>query len=102
MLELRNQSDGVIQLLGALELSELKQVRSEFGKYIEKQRAGSLVVDCAGLETTNSVVVSLVLCLIRKAAQVDCKLSFRSVPAGLQSMARVGGLESLMQPYCSH
>lgn len=97
MLEVRNISDGAILLSGKVELEAMAALRRELEGRIVARSNSELVINLQSLKTFNSALLSLILCLIRRARAVHCELSFDDVPAGLFDMARVGGIEALLR-----
>ncbi len=93
MYEVATLPDSSVSLGGKLAYSEILSVRSQLEKLIEVHDAPIIVVSLENLESYNSQILSLCLCLIRKAKSLNVKLEFKNPPARLFDMARVGGLE---------
>lgn len=99
MLEVRNPQDGLITISGEIDVSNITGLRKELEGCIQARKSSGLKIDLSNIETFNSAVVSLLLCLVRKAKRVSCELSFTELPDGLLAMAQVGGLESMLAEY---
>lgn len=88
-----NGQNGVLALSGEFSDSDVIQVRKRLEAEIEVCTDKALVVDLSALRTFNSEVLSLCLCLIRKAQSSGGELRFDNTPRKLFDMARVGGIE---------
>jgi phospholipid transport system transporter-binding protein len=66
----------------------------------EASRAAALpaagVVDLAGLGHADSAAVAVMLALKRRAAREGTRIAFASVPPGIHRLARVYGVEDLL------
>ena len=93
MYEVSALPGGGVSLSGKLAYSEILEVRKALEKLIEAHDAPIILVSLEDLESYNSQILSLCLCLIRKAKSLNVKLEFKNPPERLFDMARVGGLE---------
>lgn len=93
MHEVASLPGGGVSLSGKLANSEILGVRKALEKLIEAHDAPVIVVSLEDLESYNSQILSLCLCLMRKAKSLNVKLEFKKPPERLFDMARVGGLE---------
>ena len=90
----KNQDkQSVLMLSGELNHSGVIEERKRLEAEIQDQTVDAIAVDLSELRTFNSEVLSLCLCLIRKAQASDAELRFENTPRKLFDMARVGGIE---------
>jgi anti-anti-sigma regulatory factor len=80
---------------GIDDASGLLNCRLKLESTIASSSGKSLQINLDQLHVVSSVVLSLLLCLMREANKVSCKLRFVNMSLGLFDMARVGGVESL-------
>jgi phospholipid transport system transporter-binding protein len=59
-------------------------------------------VDLAGLGHADSVALAVLLAIRRRAADEKRSLAFEAVPAGLESLARVYGIDELLLSAPAH
>jgi len=93
MFEISVAEGSTFELVGQFEGAEVVAARRELEALIEKSEHKSVNVDLASLETFNSEVLSLCLCLLRRSKVLDVDLIFVNTPKKLADMARVGGVE---------
>ena len=90
----KNQSkQSMLALSGELSHSGVIEERKRLEAEIQGQAVDAIAVDLSELRTFNSEVLSLCLCLIRKAQTSGAELRFENTPRKLFDMARVGGIE---------
>lgn len=94
-MQVKGVSDNTYALSGELHGADLLRAREALESAIV-ENGRSTVIDLSGVETVNSQVLSLCLCLVRKASSEKVDLRFDNPPAKLYDMARVGGIEFLL------
>ena len=72
--------------------SDAKQLMAD-----DLMKSEAIRIDLSGLKKGDSATLSLCLSLIREAQKFDASLCFSSIPDELASLARVCGLESILQ-----
>ncbi|GAA6132946.1 STAS domain-containing protein [Halopseudomonas sabulinigri] len=85
--------NGLLQLQGELDFVSVLAVREQLAERIAASR-GDIMLDLSGLQRVNSVGLSLLLRVAEQAAEAGRNLRLRGVPAGLQSIAEVCGLDT--------
>ncbi|MBM7061579.1 anti-sigma factor antagonist [Pseudomonas sp. UL073] len=93
---IRAASDAQLQLAGVLDYSTGPALRVEGGRLIRAAQASELVLDCAAVEHSSSVGLSLLLAFMRDARQAGKSLSIRALPDDMQKIAQVSGLTELL------
>lgn len=93
MYSVTTLDDASVSLSGEIARTELVEVRASLEKLIELHDAQRVIVRLQDLKSYNSQILSLCLCLVRKAKSLDIELEFKDPPQRLFDMARVGGLE---------
>lgn len=94
----RQADSGELQLLGTLDYRTGPAVREAGRRLIQASQQASLVLDCAAVEKSSSVGLSLLLAFLRDARAVGKTLSIRGLPADMQEIAKVSGLLELLVP----
>lgn len=61
-------------------------------------KGGDLVVDLSGITECDSAALALMLDWMRACTAQGGKVSFRSIPPGLVSLAQVYGVDDLLSP----
>jgi phospholipid transport system transporter-binding protein len=82
-------------LSGDLIFSTVLSVRAELESAVDKAEQ-LLVIDFGSVSRVDSSAVSLWLCLQRRSHGRKLELKAQNVPAELSSIARLAGLESLL------
>lgn len=95
-MQISSNSDSVASLNGSVSFDEVAQLRQELEVLIDSKSGASLNLDVSGLDSINSVVLSIFLCSLRYAKAASCKLCFVNVQPKLFDSIRVGGLESII------
>ncbi len=85
--------NGLLRLQGELDFVSVLAVREQLAERIAASR-GDIMLDLSGLQRVNSVGLSLLLRVAEQAAEADRTLLLSGVPAGLQSIAQVCGLDT--------
>ncbi|MEN0106555.1 MAG: STAS domain-containing protein [Pseudomonas sp.] len=93
---IRQQADGVLQLVGVLDFRSGAQLRDEGEKLIRSSPGASVVVDCAEVEHSSSVGLSLLLAYMRVAKQAGKTLAVRGLPVEMRQIAEVSGLLDIL------
>lgn len=96
MLVVKNISDDTVSLSGKVNMSNLLGVRRELEGRISARKGGPFKICLKELQSFNSAVLSMLLCLIRASQNAQCDLQLQNIPSGLFDMARVGGIEALI------
>jgi phospholipid transport system transporter-binding protein len=95
MAQLVKQSDSSVCLKGKLDSLDLNTLRSA-GDSLIRESGDTITFDVQELETANSVALSLLLVWMKSARQHHKELVIKNMSAQLYDMARVGGLESIL------
>ncbi|MEX6502380.1 STAS domain-containing protein [Pseudomonas zhanjiangensis] len=90
------QAPGVLALTGVLDYRTAPALRERGGRLIASVQAEACVIDCANVEKSSSVGLSLLLAFLRDAAAAGKTLSVRSVPQDMQEIARVCELQDIL------
>lgn len=85
--------DASVSLSGQVAAADLVEVRASLESLVEAHDAPRVEVCLRELKSYNSQILSLCLCLVRKAKSLGVELEFKDPPQRLFDMARVGGLE---------
>jgi phospholipid transport system transporter-binding protein len=93
---IRQGVDGELLLSGVLDYRSGPALRESGRELIAASAAGELVLDCAAVEKSSSVGLSLVLAFMRDARAAGKNLSVRGLPQDMQGIARVSGLHELL------
>ncbi|GGE57436.1 hypothetical protein GCM10011533_07440 [Streptosporangium jomthongense] len=87
---------GVLSVSGAIDAHNVVPLRAE-GERLIRTAGDSLTVDLAGLSTTHSVILSMLLCWSRLAEKQGVSLTFKGAPERLVSLAALSNLEDWLQ-----
>lgn len=96
MVRISNMNDSMFSLNGAASGDDVGAFRRDLEALIDSRSGTNLCLDVSGLESVNSVILSVFLCGLRRAENVSCDLSFANIPSKLFDVIRVGGLESII------
>lgn len=91
-MKLITDQAGRLRLEGELDFAAAVAVRPELEKQLDAA-GGPVTLDLSGLTRVNSVGLSLILVAARRLERQSGSLVVCGVPAGLQSMAAVYGLD---------
>lgn len=83
---------GVLRLSGELDFNSVMPLHEQLVQRIAGGR-GDIMLDLSGLQRVNSVGLSLLLRVAEQAVEANRPLRVSGVPAGLQSIAAVCGLD---------
>ncbi|WP_324731703.1 STAS domain-containing protein [Pseudomonas paeninsulae] len=86
------QSSGLFQLSGVLDYLGGPALREQGGRLITASQAARCVIDCASVEKSSSVGLSLLLAFMRDAQAAGKSLVVRSMPEEMREIASVSGL----------
>jgi phospholipid transport system transporter-binding protein len=86
------QSSGLLQLSGVLDYRSGPLLREQGGRLIAASQAASCVIDCATVDRSSSVGLSLLLAFMRDARAAGKNLVVRNLPEDMREIARVSGL----------
>ena len=94
---IRQGNAGELLLSGVLDYRSGPVLREQGGRLIAANTASELVLDCAAVEKSSSVGLSLLLAFMRDAQAVGKRLKVRGLPQDMQGIARVSGLHELLE-----
>ncbi|WP_372874932.1 lipid asymmetry maintenance protein MlaB [Pseudomonas sp.] len=86
------QSSGLLQLSGVLDYRSGPLLREEGGRLIAASQAANCVIDCATVDKSSSVGLSLLLAFMRDARAAGKNLVVRNLPEDMREIAGVSGL----------
>jgi len=87
---------GVIVLAGVLDYSTGPALRKQGQALISGVKGTDLVLDCAGVERSSSVGLSLLLAYLRDSKAAGKRLQVRALPQEMHEIAQVCGLLDLL------
>ncbi|WP_312290384.1 STAS domain-containing protein [Stutzerimonas nitrititolerans] len=83
---------GELRMLGVLDYRSAPALRRTGQALIREDQGAGLRIDCAGVEKSSSVGLSLLLCFVRDAKNLGRDVSIANLPQDMQQIARVSGL----------
>lgn len=86
------QAPGEFLLSGVLDYRSGPATREQGGRLIGASQAAACVIDCAAVEKSSSVGLSLLLAFMRDAKAAGKSLTVRGLPADMRDIASVSGL----------
>ncbi|MEL0169211.1 MAG: STAS domain-containing protein [Pseudomonadaceae bacterium] len=86
-------AQGVVRVAGVIDFDSASALRAKL-EQVALQGQGPLVLDMSDVTQANSVGLSLILRTADVCQQQGRQLQLRQVPEGLQSIARVCGLDA--------
>jgi len=95
-LSFSNLDETTLLLTGVISHQSASEAIIRLSKAVSGYRDKSLTIDLSGLNSVNSVVLSVLLKGLRLAKKDSCKLQYSNLPVRLFNMARVGGIESIL------
>lgn len=95
---IRQAANGELQLVGVLDYRTGPALREAGRQLIQASTQASLVLDCAAVQKSSSVGLSLLLAFMRDAKAAGKQLSIRGLPADMQEIAKVSGLLEVLAP----
>lgn len=90
------QSPGVFLLGGVLDFVSGPALREQGAKHIAAAPVDACVIDCATVEKSSSVGLSLLLAFMRDAEHAGKSLSVRGLPDDMREIASVSGLLDIL------
>ena len=87
---------GELRLFGVLDHRTGPALRETGRALIRKAERTSLHIDCAGVEKSSSVGLSLLLSFMRDAKKQGCDVSISGLPRDMQQIAKVSGLQDVL------
>ena len=87
---------GELLLSGVLDYRSGPGLRKQGQALIQSSTAPAVVLDCAGVEKSSSVGLSLLLAFMRDAAAAGKAVSIRALPDDMREIAQVSGLTELL------
>lgn len=93
---IRQSGPGVLALVGVIDYGSGPFLRQQGKVLIDSAQGSELVVDCAGVEKSTSVGLSLLLAYMRDAQAAGKRLTVRAIPQDLHQIAQVCGLLELL------
>ena len=92
-------ADEVLQLTGTLSFETLPGVLQQSAAFVARPDLPErLTIDFAGITGVDSSAVALLLEWRRQAQRLGKQLAFVNLPANLLALARLYGVEELIQP----
>jgi len=87
---------GELLLSGVLDYRSGPVLRKQGQALINASTAPAVVLDCAGVEKSSSVGLSLLLAFMRDAVAAGKAVSIRALPDDMREIAQVSGLTELL------
>lgn len=87
---------GLLRLSGVLDHVSAPALRDQGGRLIRGLKGGTCVIDCAAVEKSSSVGLSLLLALMRDAQATGTQLEVRGLPQDMREIASVSGLLEIL------
>lgn len=87
---------GVLRLSGVLDYRSGPLLRVQGRSLIAASGEPELVLDCAGVEKSSSVGLSLLLSFLRDALQAGKPLTIRNLPQDMRDIAKVSDLLEIL------
>lgn len=89
-------SPGVFQLSGVIDYTSGPQLRKDGGKLLKDCNASTCVIDCAAVDKSSSVGLSLLLAFVRDAQSKGKSILVRNLPKDMQEIAKVSELLDIL------
>ena len=93
---------GVMQLSGVLDHSNGAQLREQGQALIRNSNAGTLELNCAGVEKSSSVGLALLLAFMRDGQGAGKTVVLAQLPEDMRKIAQVCGLTEILGLEPSH
>lgn len=89
-------SPGVFSLIGVLDYLSAPALREQGARLFKLTPAPACVLDCAGVEKSSSVGLSLLLAFMRDASAAGKTLKVSNLPKDMREIASVCGLLEIL------
>jgi phospholipid transport system transporter-binding protein len=89
---IRREGDRIV-IAGPVTLENVTGLLAEGLAHV---RAGASLVDMAGVSELDSSLLAAILALLREARRANRSLALSNLPAGLQTLAELYGVEELL------
>ena len=86
----------VLALTGVLDFDTVVALREQGEQWIAGPAPAAFTLDLAAVEYSSSAGLALLLDWLRTAARCDKQARLSGMPADMQALARVGGLEAVL------
>lgn len=100
---LEQMSNGCYRLSGSVTMREGTSSLVELFAVVDARRSGNeapvFELDLSGVSVADSVVLAVILEIGRRLSKTGCQLKVLALPDGLQGLARVYGIDALLQAY---
>lgn len=100
---LEQVSNGCYRLSGSVTMREGASSLAELFAVVDAKRSGNeapvFELDLSGLTTTDSAMLAGILEIGRRLSKTGRQLKVLALPDGLQGLARVYGIDALLQAY---
>lgn len=93
---LREVQSGGLALQGVIDMHVGAELRDAGRRLLAASASRDVWIDCAGIEQSSSVGLSLLLCLLRDARATGKNLQIRHLPEDMHQVAEVYGLLELL------
>jgi phospholipid transport system transporter-binding protein len=91
----KRENDNCIELSGHVHAEDITEIL-EKGEVFFSNVSQSILLDLEGLESANSIILSLLLSWLRLAKRKHLDIKIMNMSNQLHAMARVSGLESFL------
>jgi phospholipid transport system transporter-binding protein len=91
----KRESDNVVELSGQVLAEDVAGLLKQ-GETFFSSASQCMVLDLEGLESANSIILSLLLSWLRLAKRKRFDIEIINMSSQLQAMARVSGLENVL------
>jgi ABC-type transporter Mla MlaB component len=92
-------SEGHYKLTGVLDIQHADDLPALLA--LGKSGLHHLEIDCSGVESSDSLLLSVILSLARSFEAHEGTFSIIHFPERLSGLASTYGIDSLIKPYCS-
>lgn len=90
-----NDNDNVYRIIGELNMSSVPQLLKDMSVLFTGNHE-TRTIDLTGVSRSDSAGLALLLEWLRMAEQQHIQLNFRNLPAQMQAIIQVSGLENLI------
>lgn len=96
---LKQQSIESYALPTEIDFSLAKKIRQQGDDFIKNFTGGECKIDFINVKHSKSVLISLILCWLRTATQLNKKISFVNVDQKIQDLIKVFNLQDLLNDH---